>query len=269
MADCWIDGTVASGTQQQWFTRSSRLGGWRGANWNMMFMGVEGAPPTGFPNPPITTLPDVPAAREKPFLHVEPGGRWAVFVPTLRNNAAGPSWAGGAPAGRSVPLSEVLVARPDTPLATINRALAAGKHLLLTPGVYPLHEPIRVIRPGTVVLGLGYATLLALGGSAALEVADVSGVSGAGLLIDAGPTLSSVLGQVGPRGADGNHRADPTLLADLYFRVGGAAVGNVGIALEINSRHVVADHLWIWRADHGDREGGRVHTGWAESRGAN
>ncbi|WP_446033186.1 hypothetical protein, partial [Salmonella enterica] len=23
---------------------------------------------------------------------------------------------------------------------------------------------------------------------------------------------------------------------------------------------------WIWRADHGDRDGGRVHVGWDESR---
>jgi hypothetical protein len=28
---------------------------------------------------------------------------------------------------------------------------------------------------------------------------------------------------------------------------------------------VIGDHLWIWRADHGDREGGRVHVGWTES----
>ena len=30
---------------------------------------------------------------------------------------------------------------------------------------------------------------------------------------------------------------------------------------------MIADHIWIWRADHGDRESGRVHVGWVESRG--
>ena len=266
MADCRIDGTIRSGTQQQWFTRSSRIGGWEGANWNMMFMGVEGAPPTSFPEPPYTTLADVPVVREKPFLYAHAPDDWRVFVPALRHDSRGVSWA-GRPQGRSLPLDAFLVARPDTPVATINAALAAGRHLLLTPGIYPLAEPIRVVRAGTVVLGLGLATLLAQKGATALTVADVPGVSVAGLLIDAGPQLSDVLMQVGPRGSRRDHSADPTVLSDLFFRVGGAAVGNATTCLEINSHHVIGDHLWIWRADHGDREGGRVHVGWDESVG--
>ena len=268
MADCRIDGTVRSGSQQQWFTRSSSLGGWAGANWNMMFMGVTGAPATSFPKPPYTNLPTVPVVREKPFLHIDADGGWAVFVPALRRNTRGVSWQGSEPAGASVSLTRFLIANPDTPVATINRALAAGRHLLLTPGIYRLRTPIRVVRAGTVVLGLGLATLLAEGGTTALTVADVPGVSIAGLLIDAGPQMSGVLMQVGPRGAGRDHRANPTLLADLFFRVGGAAVGNAGTCLEINSGSVIADHLWIWRADHGDRDAGRVHVGWTESRGA-
>jgi hypothetical protein len=52
IADCRIAGAIDSGTQQQWFTRNSAIEGWRGSNWNMMFMGVVGAPPTTFPTPP-------------------------------------------------------------------------------------------------------------------------------------------------------------------------------------------------------------------------
>ena len=265
MADCRIDGTIRSGTQQQWFTRNGRIGGWQGSNWNMMFMGVAGAPATRFPEPPYTTLATVPVIREKPFLCVGQHGTWSIFVPALRRDATGVSWE-GAPAGRHVPIRDVLIADPTTPVATINRALAAGRHLLLTPGVYRLREPLRVTRADTVVLGLGLATLLAEGGSAALTVADVPGVTIAGLLIDAGPQNSPVLMQIGPRGAGGDHREHPTLLVDLFFRVGGAAVGNAGTCLEINSHHVIGDHLWIWRADHGDRDSGRVHVGWNESR---
>ena len=267
MADCRIDGTVRSGTQQQWFTRSSRIGGWQGANWNMMFMGVDGAPATSFPEPPYTSLPDVPLIREKPFLHIGGDGRWAVFVPALRRATRGISWGDATLPGRTLPLDNFLIARPDTPVATINRALAAGRHLLLTPGIYALREPIRVTRAGTVVLGLGLATVLAENGTMAMTIADVPGVSIAGLLIDAGPEMSPLLMQVGPSGTRGDHRADPVLLADLFFRVGGAAVGNAKTCLEINSHHVIADHLWIWRADHGDRESGRVHVAWDESRG--
>jgi len=267
MADCRIEGTVRSGTQQQWFTRSSALGGWQGANWNMMFMGVDGAPETSFPTPPYTSLATVPVMREKPFLYVHAPGDWRVFVPALRREARGPSWTGGAPAGASIPLSRFLIARPDMPVSRINAALAEGRHLLLTPGIYRLAEPLRVERAGTLVLGLGLATLLATGGTKAITVADVPGVTIAGLLVDAGPVRSPVLVEVGPPGASRDHRRNPTVLADLFVRVGGASVGKVGTGVEINSRAVIGDHLWIWRADHGDEAGGRVHVGWTESTG--
>ena len=267
MADCRVDGAVRSGSQQQWFTRTSALGGWEGANWNMMFMGVDGAPPMSFPAPPHTSLPSVPAAPEKPFLFVDEAGGWRVLVPAIRRDARGVSWVNGRTPGRALPLSRFLVARPEAPVAEINAALARGRHLLLTPGVYRLPEPIRVARPGTVVLGLGLATLVAERGGAALEVADVPGVRIAGLMIDAGPVLSDVLMRVGPRGARADHRADPIVLSDIFFRVGGAAVGKAGTCLEINSRGAIGDHLWIWRADHGDRDAGRVYVGWDESPG--
>lgn len=267
MADCRIEGTVRSGSQQQWFTRNTHLGAWDGANWNMMFMGVPGAPPSRFPEPPHTALPTVPLIREKPFLAVDDRGDWQVMVPPLRKNAAGPSWTAGTYSPRAVPLTRFLIAQADTPVKAINAALAAGRHVLFTPGIYRLSEPLRVIRPGTILLGLGLATLLAEQGTQAITVADVDGVTIAGLLIDAGPTMSSVLVEIGPRGSSRDHRGDPTLLSDLFFRVGGATVGNADTCLEINSHHVIGDHLWIWRADHGDRENGRVHVGWSESVG--
>nr|AGU09806.1 hypothetical protein [uncultured organism] len=267
MADCRIDGVVRSGSQQQWFTRNTDLRQWEGANWNMMFMGVPGAPPSRFPEPPHTSLPTVPLIREKPFLAVDKRGAWQVMVPPLRRQATGPSWTAAGPSPRAVPLTRFLIARPDTPVSAINGALAGGRHVLFTPGIYRLSEPLCVTRPGTILLGLGLATLLAEQGTQAITVADVGGVTIAGLLIDAGPTMSSVLVEIGPRGSSRDHRGDPSLLADLFFRVGGAAVGNADTCLEINSHHVIGDHLWIWRADHGDREGGRVHVGWSESVG--
>ena len=267
MADCRIDGVVRSGTQQQWFTRNGTMNGWDGANWNMMFMGVAGAPPTSFPEPPVTTLADVPVIREKPFLIVDPGGEWRVFVPAARRAARGTSWTAGRPEGRSIGLAGFFIVRPGMTATTINAALDTGRHLLFTPGIYRLDRPIAVKRAGTVVLGLGLATLTPTAGNIALTVADVPGISIAGLLIDAGEAMSPVLMQVGPRGARRSHAADPALLADLYFRVGGAAIGNADTCLEINSHDVIGDHLWIWRADHGDRANGRVHVGWNESRG--
>lgn len=267
MADCRIDGVIRSGTQQQWFTRNSSIKEWDGSNWNMMFMGVDSAPATSFPEPPFTSIDTVPLLREKPFLYVAGSGEWRVFVPAVRANTRGVSWASGMPPGVSIPLDRFFVARPDMAARQINAALASGLHLLLTPGIYRLTEPLRIDRAGSVILGLGLATLLAEGGSKAVTVADVPGVVIAGLMIDAGPALSPVLMEVGPPGAARDHRANPTSLSDIFFRVGGASVGNATTCLEINSHHVIGDHLWIWRADHGDRESGRVHVGWTESTG--
>ncbi len=47
------------------------------------------------------------------------------------------------------------MASPSTPVLAIDVALALGKDLILTPGVYDLDQPILVSRPDTVVLGLG------------------------------------------------------------------------------------------------------------------
>ncbi len=267
LADCRIEGTIHAGSQQQWYSRSSHIGGWQGVNWNMMFQGVLGAPATTFPDPAVTTLLRVPLLREKPFLQVDPAGHWSVFVPALRRDAMGPSWADAPTPGHALPIAHFFLARPEMDAATLNAALARGQHLLFTPGVYRLDAPIRVTAPNRVLFGIGLATLQPVQGNAAIEIDDVSGVTVAGLMIDAGPARSAVLVRVGPRGCVGDHRHNPMLLADLFFRVGGVEVGKVETCLEINSNHVLADHLWIWRADHGDVDGTRVHVGWEESTG--
>lgn len=268
LADSRVSGTIRSGSQQQWLTRTSRIGGWEGGSWNMMFQGVPGAPPTRFPDPPHTRVPTAPLLREKPFLTIDPVHGWGVFVPGLVRDAAGPSWGEGRPAaGCFVPLDRFLILRPGMTAAEANRALAEGRHLLVTPGLYPLEAPIRVTRPGSIVLGLGFATLQPLAGGTAIDVADVGGVTVAGLLVDAGPVESPVLVRIGPAGAAVDHRDNPTLIADLFFRVGGASIGRAGTCLEINSHGVIGDHLWIWRADHGELDGSRVHVGWEESTG--
>ncbi|MDB5680932.1 MAG: transporter [Sphingomonas bacterium] len=267
MADCRIDGVIRSGSQQQWFTRNSEIRSWEGSNWNMMFMGVEGAPATSFPKPPYTSIATVPVMRDKPFLYVTKAGAWAVFVPAVRRDARGVSWGDGNPRGTSIPLSRFFIARPDMPASRINAALARGMHVLLTPGIYRLSEPLKIDRANTIVLGLGLATLTPEGGSKAIVVADVPGVVLAGLLIDAGPVMSPVLVEIGPGGSARDHRANPTSLSDVFFRVGGARLGTADTCLEVNSHHVIGDHMWIWRADHGDRANGRVHVGWRENVG--
>jgi hypothetical protein len=137
----------------------------------------------------------------------------------------------------------------------INAALARGMNLLLTPGIYDVGQSIVVQRPDTVVLGIGHATLTAVGGAIPLKIAQVPGVIVAGVTIDAGTVESPVLLQVGKRigtiGSKKGDPSDPTTLSDVYFRVGGPHIGKADTALEVNSDHVLIDHTWVWRADHG------------------
>ncbi|GAB1645573.1 adenylyl cyclase [Krasilnikovia sp. MM14-A1259] len=244
---------VVSGSQQQWITRNSEVAGWSNGVWNQVFSGVVGAPAeAGFPNPPYTTLATTPVSREKPYLFVDGAGRYQVRVPSARRNTQGVSWANGLTVGHTLPLSDFFVARPSDSVQRINRELARGKNLLLTPGVYDIDRSIEVARPDTVVLGLGHATLTAVGGAVPLRVADVPGVIVAGVTVDAGTEESPVLLQVGARRGHGwSTVADPTTLSDVYFRVGGPHIGKADTALEVNSDNVLIDHTWVWRADHG------------------
>ncbi|HEX6917119.1 MAG TPA: adenylyl cyclase [Phycicoccus sp.] len=257
-------GTVINGSQQQWFTRNSVVGSWTNGVWNQVFAGVEGAPAECFPaaagcGGPYTTLATSPVTREAPYLYVDEAGKAAVFVPAPRTDSAGVSWADGPEAGRSIPLSEFHVASPADSAREMSTALARGENLLLTPGVYDLDRALAVKRPGTVVLGLGMATLVPTRGNAAVTVADVPGVDLAGFTVDAGPVRSDVLVQVGPRNAHKSRADDPTSLHDVFFRIGGAAAGRATVSLEVNSDHVLLDDIWAWRADHGNGVGWAVN----------
>ena len=119
------------------------------------------------------------------------------------------------------------------------------------------------MRPDTVVLGLGFATLRPVHGTAAMTTADVDGIEIAGLLFDAGQESSPVLLDVGLEPGKARHAQNPITLHDVFFRVGGAGVGRTQTNLRINSNDVIVDHTWIWRADH--EEG----VGWTSNTSAN
>ncbi|GIH12565.1 hypothetical protein Raf01_07370 [Rugosimonospora africana] len=263
LGDSVVDGQVNSGSQQQWLSRNDQWGSWTGANWNMVFVGDVRAPAQSFPNPPYTTVGQTPTIAEKPFLYVDSTGAYQVFVPADRANSSGTTWANGTAAGTSLPISTFYVAKQGDTAATINAALAAGKNLLFTPGVYKLTDTIRVTRADTVVLGLGLATLEADNGVVAMSTADVNGIRIAGLLFDAGTTNSPILLQVGPTGSTADHSADPTVLSDVFARIGGAAVGKATVSVQVNSNNVIGDDLWLWRADH------TYGVGWNSNTAAN
>ena len=252
IADSRLPNTL-NGSQQQWLTRNSEIGGWTNGVWNQVFAGVVGAPDDAtFPSPPYTTLPTTPVSREKPFLFLDSHGRFKVRVPIARTNTSGITWANGTTPGRTLSIDDFFIAKPSDSVQRINSQLARGKHLLLTPGIYDVAKSIEIKRADTVVLGLGHATLTAVNGSTPIDVADVPGVIVAGVTVDAGLQESPVLFRVGKKhGNRPSTASNPTTLSDVYFRVGGPHIGKSTIALEVNSDNVLIDHTWVWRGDHG------------------
>ncbi|MDX6411994.1 MAG: hypothetical protein QOE91_1510 [Gaiellaceae bacterium] len=270
IADSLFTGsTVVNGSQQQYLVRNSVLDGWTNAVWNQVFAGVPGAPPQTFPNPPYTTLATNPASREKPFLYVDASKNYNVYVPDAQFNGSGITWATGQTPGHSIPIEDFFIAKPTDSVQSINNALAQGKNLIFTPGVYDVGQTIKVKRPDTIVLGLGMATLTAQNGVVSMTVADVKGVEIAGLIFDAGPVNSPVLLQVGTQHAvngearqhnDWSDPADPTAIQDVFFRIGGPHLGKATVSLEVNSDNAILDDTWAWRADHGAGVGWTSNT---------
>jgi hypothetical protein len=270
IADSRFAGSViVNGSQQQYLVRDSDIDFWTNAVWNQVFAGTVGAPVQSFPSPPYTTLETNPESREKPFLYVDSSDHFNVFVPDVRFDSRDTTWENGQTPGYSIPIDDFFIAKPADSVQDINNALARGKNLLFTPGIYEVDRTIKVKRPDTVVLGLGLATLEAEDGVVPMTVADVKGVQISGLLFDAGPVNSPVLLQVGTghasKGQAREHNGwsdphDPTALHDVYFRVGGAHVGKATVSLEVNADNTILDNIWAWRADHGSGVGWTSNT---------
>ncbi|HVR24662.1 MAG TPA: adenylyl cyclase [Candidatus Polarisedimenticolia bacterium] len=273
VADSEFDGgAVVNGSQQQWLVRNSKLSGWSNGVWNQVFSGVTGAPVQCFPaqascGGPYTTLATSPVTREAPYLYQDSNGHYNVFVPAVQRNSAGTTWASGSTPGSSIPIRRFFIAQPTDPVEIINAALFFGFDLILTPGIYNLDRSIQVWRPDTVVLGLGFPTLIPKNGNAAMTVANAKGTLISGIIFDAGANNSPVLLQVGSecqRGHcdDGRDQgaSDPAGLYDVFFRIGGAEPGSATVSLAVNSDNVILDDIWAWRADHGNGVGWTQNT---------
>lgn len=269
LSDSVVDGIVDSGSQQQWLSRNCDWEKWLGENWNIVFAGIEPgkAPSATWPAAAYTAVETVEEVREKPFLVYDEKQGFGVYVPAVREEAVGVSWqtdgqtiAKEELAGSFIPISDFYIAKPETDTAeTLNAALREGKHLFFTPGIYELSEELLVEQDGCILLGTGLATLTPTEGNLCVRVTAKEGVMLAGLLFDAGAVKSPLLLQVGE---DTQAGAEPALLADMFFRVGGAQTkpSSVEACVEINSSHVLGDNFWVWRADHGVQVGWDINT---------
>lgn len=281
-SDCLFTGvnnegnTAGTFSGQQFFTRNSKLvGNAFGTTLNNFFMGVEspnlpnastgdalingnGYSNWAIPNANgeqqvFTNIESTPIIREKPFLFIDDDGEYKVFVPALNKDTKGTTWSkNNMGAGEVVSLDAFYIAKEGDTASSINEKLEAGKHIFFTPGVYHAEETIKVNKENTIVLGTGMASIIPDNEDTAMRVADKDGITIAGLIFDAGSHSKSLL-EVGEDGKHIDHSDNPTLLADLFFRVGGTTseLTKADDALIINSDDVIGDHFWIWRADHG------------------
>ena len=181
-------------------------------------------------------------------------------MPSAQTNSSGPTWADGPTPGRSLPIGKFYVAKPTDSAATINTALRRGQNLLLTPGVYHLDQSIDVTRPDTVVLGLGFPTLIPTNGNAAMTTARAKGtlISGSSSTPGRSTRRCCCRSAAAARGAtrDRPDRRSATCSSGSAAPTPGKAT----TSLVVNSDNVILDDIWAWRADHGNGVGWTSNT---------
>jgi len=155
----------------------------------------------------------------------------------------------------TVDFANVYVSTEKDSAATINAKLASGLHVVLSPGNYNLDAAIQVTKANTVVLGIGFPTLISSNGQPAIIVGNVDGVRIGGILLQAGQQKTSSLLQWGTGGYAGSS-ANPGFAYDVFARVGGTNDPSqfqvqADVMVLFNSGNVVFDNTWLWRADHG------------------
>jgi len=283
--DSYFTADVAALSQQQWYTRNCHYGaGMSGVGWNNVIQATTGSPPSASAS--ISIIPNSPKIREKPFIFYDTNGEFKVFKPAVRENAVGISWNAGSELTpqSTVPINtatnngmgvgEILDLMDEFYItkaavrqqsgtthavgldsaADINAQLTAGKHIYFTPGRYPIEAPIVVKMLDTIILGHGFPTVYPTDSNNAgvIFVDDVSGVTVAGIMFDAGSQTAYLL-TMGPTNSSANHSSNPSLIADLCLRIGGYNSNPVhaDVSVLVNSNNVIGDKLWVWRADHG------------------
>ncbi|CAK9096553.1 unnamed protein product [Durusdinium trenchii] len=287
LANSEIWGAILTGTQQQWYTRGTKMQPYDHPAGLGSYAAVGCVSPSGSPFPPSynvgegehkpwqtghsgATYTEAPSVfAEKPFIMIEED-EYKLRIPEVLTDHAGPDWQTGSTVG----FDKVFVTNANTTASDINHAInTKGHHVVITPGVYELEEPIVINRSNIVVLGLGFATLVPkkldiFEGKAVIEVGAVDGVRLASVFVQAGPQNSSnytkavkALVRWGtPDAPYAGKKENPGFMYDFVARVGGPddVPAGVGTMLEVNNGWVITDNTWLWQADHCKQNSGAL-----------
>jgi hypothetical protein len=280
-ANIIVDGVVNFGGQQQWLMRNAELnGGTINGAWSLVFVGCTGVVPDesdGIMGPGPSISVEYPNLRvEKPYITMKTVDeriglhtyQFELRVPsvTYGHDATGPQFQDTQDirdfrhVKLAVPSNITQLAGAATENhAVLQKALDDGKDLVLSPGIYPLSDTLTVRYSNQVILGLGYATLIAPNdGLPCIRVGTmIPGVRIAGIMLEASVNenrngkVSSLLEWGTPNSNDPGDDSNPGVLSDIFIRVGGVSREvSTDIMIQLHSGNIYGDNLWLWRADH-------------------
>lgn len=267
LADSYIQGQIATGSQRQWLTRNVHTSRWDSnhENWNVVQVGVEGAPESHCGNKHgdfgATTAKTTPVSAEKPYVasdFTDPT-KFNLVVPQVERGLLGQSFHSDETV---YGFNDVFYAHENTAdlTTTLQAKLDAGLHVVFAPGLYEIDATLSVSHDNQVILGLGLATLESSAGLPLIHVTNVEGVRVAGLLLQTGKGLAttSTLLEWGTNqglGVDGNWE-NPGFIHDVYARVGcydptvtTDVERSAATLMTIIGGNVVLDNVWLWRGD--------------------
>jgi len=264
-ADSKIDGGIEFGSQQQYCTRNCEIGDdalYQHGAWSNVLIGSKGV----YKSEPQemgkqTIIESTERIAEKPYIvYDESESKYYLMIPRVQVAKQGISWETCCSDHvDKVDFENVYVAEEGiSTAAVINAKLDEGKHVILTPGIYKISEPIVVGKSNAVILGLGMATVQQADDASFMDSLifvkdDLQGVRIAGLMVQGGEAGSNALIQWGTHCRQVVQH--PGFLYDIFCRIGGdrdASMPEVKTnkMVLINSSNVVGDNLWLWRADH-------------------
>lgn len=289
MANTNVTGEIISGSQQQWLTRNANFAKWDGGLWNMNFVGATGHidPPTApigvqmpsknpWINYPESMVTQTPVIAEKPHVIFTQNKQWQVLIPGIHKNVSGLT-SNDSDQTRDINQKNFYIITPSsekmgatstldkTTIDDINKALQAGKSLIVMPGVYLLEGTIIVPDSNNtrVILGLGLPNFACMGGKACMIVKAREGVRLAGIVFGAGYEKTDTLLQMGTASNSKDNSANPNILSDIFCRVAetqltkrvSGQTRQTNACLTIYTNNVVGDNLWLWRGDHDKASG--------------
>mmetsp|Transcript_10211 Transcript_10211/g.27114 ORF Transcript_10211/g.27114 Transcript_10211/m.27114 type:complete len:596 (+) Transcript_10211:167-1954(+) len=255
-----VEGNLVLGSQQQWISRNVQMNGATGGAWSNVYVGCAGGvpePSAAGAEPRVSVVDQAPVVAAKPYLMIdEATGKYSLRVPLVAKDVVGAAL--DAPF-REIPFEGVFVADASRHGAReINEALRAGLDVVLAPGIFQLDDSIRMARPGAVVMGLGFSTLVAPASGAPCVIAhDTGGMRLASVVLQASEVPAEVKSLLLRWGGDGSE-SDPSVLSDVFCRVGGPGSLKVraSVMVHVAASHVILDNLWLWRADHAELASG-------------